>query len=111
MFEHWPDATPSLRREVTPPRPVLIDLGTAIPTHSPAFGANETPLRVRAGGLELTGQVPGYLHAWARSRDGDWIALVSLTVKTSNRQGSMEIQQWCSQRALTQRPEDNGNGV
>ncbi|MFE2994057.1 hypothetical protein ACFXG4_03445 [Nocardia sp. NPDC059246] len=107
MFEHWPDElVPSLRREVHPPTPVTIDLGAAIPTDGTKFGANELPLRVRAGGLELTGRVAGLLHAWARSRDGDWIALVSLTVKTSNGRGSIEIQQWCSKRALQPREAD-----
>lgn len=106
MFEQWPDEfTPSLRHEVHPPRPVTVDLSIAIPTHSPTFGANELPLRVRSGGLDLTQTVAGHLHAWARSRDGDWIGLISCTLETSNQRGRLNITQWCSQRAITPRSE------
>ncbi|MEU0541918.1 hypothetical protein ABZ319_18820 [Nocardia sp. NPDC005978] len=105
MFEHWPDIPPSLGREITSPRPVTIDLGTAIPTHSPTFGANELSLRVRAGGLELSGRIEGHLHAWARANNGAWIGLISCTLETPNRLGKIQITQWCSQRAITPRNE------
>ncbi|BCK56201.1 hypothetical protein [Nocardia wallacei] len=53
MFETWPDEfTPSLRRVVDPPMPVLVDLSKAIPTVAPnGFGRDRVPMRVKVGGL------------------------------------------------------------
>ncbi|MFB7722321.1 hypothetical protein [Nocardia sp. NPDC056100] len=104
MFEQWPaDFEPPLRRVVDPPTPVTVDLAAAIPTHPANLSANKLPLKVRAGGLDVTGNAPGMLHAWVRTRDGAWIALVSFVIETANRRGKLEIRQWCSQRAISPR--------
>lgn len=103
MFEDWPDRfTPPLRREVNPPQPVLVDLAKAIPiSHRGPFGRNRLPMRVTAGGLILTGQTPGRLHAWARTSDGPWLGLVEFVLVTGNQFGRLPVTQWCQQEALT----------
>ncbi|GAB4590267.1 hypothetical protein [Nocardia sp. IFM 10818] len=101
MFEKWPEQfTPSLRRAVDPPVAVLVDLGVAIPTDGHVFRRDELPMRVKAGGLSLSGLVPGRLWAWARVNDGSWLGLVSFTVSTGNDHGRLEMTQWCPARAL-----------
>lgn len=72
-----------------------------MPTQPERFGANKVPMRVRAGGLDLTGTVPGLLHAWARASDGVWLGLVSFTIQTGNRRGRLGVRQWCTERALS----------
>lgn len=108
MFEDWPDTfTPSLRREVSPPLPVLIDLAKAFPIGSGRpFGRNKIPMRVKAGGLSLTGQVPGQLRAWARASDGTWLGLVAFVLITGNQMGRLPVAQWCPQDAF--KPVDRG---
>ncbi|WP_233434637.1 hypothetical protein [Nocardia yamanashiensis] len=100
MFEKWPEQfTPSMRRPVDPPLAVLVDLGVAIPTDG-VFRRDHLPMRVKAGGLNLSGRVSGRLHAWARVNDGSWLGLVSLSVSTGNDHGRLDITQWCPARAL-----------
>lgn len=104
MFDDWPDSfEPTARRVVDPPVAVTVDLGLAIPTAGSKFGANELPMRVRAGGLRVSGQVPGTLFAWARTSSGDWLGLAEFTISTANERGRLPMKQWCSQRALTPR--------
>lgn len=100
MFEHWPPQfDPPCRREVQPPRPVRVDLGAVLPPAPPTKGA--LPMRVRAGGLSFTGQTDGVLLAWARTTQGAWLGLVRCTVRTANGQGSVELQQWVPDHALS----------
>ena len=58
-------------------------------------------MRVRAGGLSLDHTVPGMLHAWARTNQGDWLGYCTFTVTTSNGHGYMEVTQWCPSGAIT----------
>lgn len=103
MFEYWSDEfSSSLRRVVDPPLPVLVDLGVAFPTQG-TFRKEGVSLRVKAGGLLISGAVPGLLYAWARTTDGTWLGLVGFAVVTGNRQGRIEVRQWCSARALSRR--------
>ncbi|MFF4027031.1 hypothetical protein ACFYY5_29700 [Nocardia elegans] len=105
MFEEWPDSMqPSLRRVVDPPRPVMVDLNLAIPTQQASFGRNKLPLRVKAGGLNLFDPVPGWLFAWARVSNGEWIALVAFEMVTSNGQGRVKATQWCPAAAVSKAP-------
>ncbi len=105
MFEYWPENfSPSLRRVVDPPEPVLVELGTAIPTRSRNFGWNGVPLGVRAGGLDLTRTMPGRLLAWARCSDGTWLGLVEFMITTANDRGRIQTTQWCPAHALTHDP-------
>ncbi|WP_051183012.1 hypothetical protein [Nocardia vinacea] len=100
MFEDWPEEQPSPRRVVDPPKPVTVDLGLAIPGDGNGFGVNGVPLRVRAGGLVVSGRVPGLLRAWARTNSGGWLGLVDFTLSTSNGRGHVRVRQWCSSRAV-----------
>ncbi|GAA5099898.1 hypothetical protein GCM10023319_63310 [Nocardia iowensis] len=101
MFEYWTDEfASSLRRVVDPPQRVLVDLGTAIPTYAP-LRRDSVQMRVKAAGLNTSETVPGLLYAWARTRDGAWLALVSFAVPTANNAGRIETRQWCPARALT----------
>ncbi|MGW5520026.1 hypothetical protein [Nocardia africana] len=104
MFEEWPDSMqPSLRRVVDPPRPVMVDLNLAIPTRQASFGRNKLPLRVKAGGLKLSEPVEGWLYAWARVTNGEWIAFVTFEMVTGNGRGRVKAAQWCPAAALSMR--------
>ena len=75
MFEDWPVTTqPSPRRVVDPPLPVIVDLSRIIDNPDDQFPRDAVPMHVKAEGLEFLAQVPGLLHAWARSTRGGWIA-------------------------------------
>ncbi|WP_280255473.1 hypothetical protein [Nocardia wallacei] len=102
MFEDWIDPfDPPLRRVVDPPAPVLVDLATAIPTgNDRPFGRNRIAMRIKAGGLVVTGQTPGQLHAWARAADGTWLGLVEFVLTTGNQRGTLPVRQWCPAKAL-----------
>ncbi|WP_227984985.1 hypothetical protein [Nocardia spumae] len=108
MFEHWPEkGEQALHRVVVPPMPVLVDIAAAIPTdprarphdaeHESAGGV------VRAGGLDMTGRMPGRLHAWARAGDGTWLGLVEFELITGNRRSRLPVTQWCPAHALIMR--------
>ncbi|MFG1796671.1 hypothetical protein [Nocardia sp. NPDC049149] len=110
MFDRWPDEfSPSLRRVLDPPMPVVVDLGQAIPTHRAKFGTGGVPLRVSSGGLRLTGTVPGVLYAWARAWDGVWLGLCEFTVHTGNDRGQLDMRQWCPEHSLTPSPAKANN--
>ncbi|WP_216903486.1 hypothetical protein [Nocardia alni] len=108
MFEHWPEEfSPPLRRVVTPTTPVVVDLGKAMPTQPPnGFGRDKITMKVKLGGLNLTGDVPGLLHAWARANDGSWLGLVEMVLWTTNRNGQLPVMQWCPGPAIS--PRDPG---
>ncbi|MFI5784006.1 hypothetical protein [Nocardia sp. NPDC051570] len=61
MFEEWlDDFDPPSHRKYDPPKPVLVDLAAALLTKpSGPFGRDKIPLRVKAGGLDLTGTYLG----------------------------------------------------
>ncbi|NNH69428.1 hypothetical protein HLB23_06015 [Nocardia uniformis] len=98
MFDNHGGAR-QVRRHVDPPTPVTVDVGLALHTDGP-------PLRVRAEGLDVSGRVPGWLYAWARTSTGDWLGFVQFTLQTGNRLEKLTVRQWCSQRALSPRTAD-----
>ena len=101
MFERWKAVyDPKPWREVRPPRPVTIDVSAAMAHHG-GRAANDLPLRVRAEGLDLDVQVPGLLHAWARTSRGEWLASCTFTIPTGNKLGSLEVTHWCPAAAVT----------
>ncbi|WP_245552206.1 hypothetical protein [Nocardia aobensis] len=103
MFEDWPEEfSPSLRRTVVPAAPVVVHLGQAITTDTPTgFGRNKITMKVKAGGLRLTDDVPGLLHAWARVADGSWLGLVEMVLWTGNGHGKLPVTQWCPASAIS----------
>lgn len=107
MFEDWPvTMQPSPRQLVNPPQPVTVDLSRLIGNPDDRFRRDSVPMHIKMEGLDFLGQVPGRLHAWARSTRGGWLALVSCDVPTGNRAGKLTIYQWCPARAVTPRPRD-----
>ncbi len=91
--------------------PVVVDLGQAVPTLQAAFGPKQSvPLRVSSGGLRFTGNVPGLLHAWARSWNGVWLGLVEFTASTGNGRGQLAMRQWCPEHSLAPPPNSAGKG-
>jgi hypothetical protein len=106
MFENWQAVhDPKPWRTVEPPRPVTVDLATAI-AHGGGRLAHDLPLRVRADGLNLDVQVPGVLHAWARTSRGAWLGACTFTIPTGNKLGSLNVTQWCPATAITPRESD-----
>lgn len=68
MFEDWPvTMDPPPRAVVDPPQPVLVDLSRLLDNRDDAFRRDGVSMGVKAEGLEFFDQVPGHLHAWARS--------------------------------------------
>jgi len=61
--------------------------------------AASVPLRVRKGGLRLSGEPPRHLLRWARVSDGWWLALVQVTTE-AGAYASLEMVQWVSSRAV-----------
>jgi hypothetical protein len=102
MFADWPVTMhPPPRRVVDPPQQVLVDLSRILANPDDAFRRDEVAMRVKAEGLDFRVQVPGHLHAWARSTLGGWLALVTCDVPTGNKEGKLRIRQWCPARAVT----------
>ncbi|GAA4489079.1 hypothetical protein GCM10023094_50050 [Rhodococcus olei] len=100
MFEQWrTEFGPPPHRVVDPPTPVIVHIATAI-SQSAERSANAIPLRVRAEGLALDLQVPGRLHAWARTTGGGWICRVTFTIPTGNGRGCLDVDQWCPAAAV-----------
>lgn len=87
-----------------PPRPITIDLTTAIHRDNPSL---RTTLRLRIGaaGLNLDGTTTGVLHAWARLNTGTWLARCSFDVRTGNRLGYLSITQWVPASTIRPTPE------
>lgn len=105
MFEDWPvTMQPSPRRLVDPPQAVIVDLSLLINNPDDRFRRDSVPMHIKMEGLEFLAQVPGLLHAWARSTRGGWLALVSCDVPTGNQAGKLAIRQWCPARAVTPHP-------
>lgn len=105
MFEEWPVAMcPPTRRVVDPPQPVLVDLSRLIANPDDSFRRDGIALRIKMEGLEFRGQTAGYLHAWAQSTHGGWLALVTCEILTGNGTGKLTMTQWCPARAVTPAP-------
>lgn len=68
-----------MARLVDPPCPVLLDPAVLWPPSRLRWGL-ETPLIVRAQGVQLGKPISGLLRAWVRSQAGDWLGLVDCAV-------------------------------
>ena len=81
-------------------RPVWVDLDAL-------FGSPpEDAARLVPDGLELTGEVRGLLHYWARASDGRWLAVVSfrLPYRPDNRNSPGLEVRWTPVPAASVRP-------
>ncbi|MBF6272293.1 hypothetical protein A5789_03035 [Nocardia sp. 852002-51101_SCH5132738] len=65
------------------------------------FGRNKIAMKIKAGGLKLTDDVPGLLQAWARVADGTWLGLVEMVLWTGNGRGKLPVMQWCPASAIS----------
>ena len=83
---------------------MLVDLSRLLDNRDDVFRRDGVSMGVKAEGLEFFDQVPGHLHAWARSTRGGWIALVTCEVPTGNKKGRLKIRQWCPARAVEPLP-------
>ncbi|MCX5046269.1 hypothetical protein OG921_24155 [Aldersonia sp. NBC_00410] len=100
VFQSWPISfEPAVRREVSPPVAVIVDLSIGIARGQVSF-ANEVPLRVRAEGLQLDIKTPGRLCAWARTSRGDWLGRCQVRVPAGHG-GYLELDQWFPAAAIT----------
>lgn len=80
-------------RVFDPPRPVLVDMRAVDPTAGqPAYASNphHPSLRVRAAGIRFEPEVHGRQWAWIALADGQWRALVSVSLESANRQTRFE---------------------
>jgi hypothetical protein len=102
MFEDWPsEFDRPCRTELARPRPVTIDLAQMLAPQR--YRPASLPMRVRAGGLVLSGNADGMLLAWARTSQGAWLGYVELTVTIANGHGMIGLRQWVSSGALRPR--------
>ncbi|PXY16471.1 hypothetical protein BAY59_38595 (plasmid) [Prauserella coralliicola] len=89
MFDDWRrDAV----RKVDPPRAVVVRLSQVWPSDRLGWG-RDTPLWVRAAGMEVRTEVPGLLHTWVLSSVGRWWPWVTFTVRSSNGELEFEVDQ------------------
>ncbi len=93
--------TPSYR-VVCPPRPVIIELAQAVARDNPSL-RTVLPLRVTAGGVQLTGDCPGWLHAWLRVNTRVWLAQCTFTAHSGNRRATLTLRQWVPASAVRPR--------
>jgi hypothetical protein len=100
--------SPPVRMDVSPAMPVMLDLASAL-ARSPVSFSDSPPLRVLAEGLDMDSKVEGTLHAWARTRRGDWLGLCRFTVFSGNGQGHLAMQQWCPATSIT--PTSGGGAI
>jgi len=56
---------------------------------------------VTAGGLRLTGDCPGQLHAWVRLTTGTWMGECTFTVHSGNHWAVLQLRQWLPASAIT----------
>lgn len=76
------------RRRPDTPQPIWVRLAQVLPPQR-GVGYGNTPLRVRAAGLDITATVPGVLLAWHQTCTGDWWALA--TFELTNRRSAAGI--------------------
>ena len=99
MFEGWPARfEPRIRREVDPPVAVIVDLAAGL-ARSAVHAANDLPLRVRSEGLVADVQIPGTLHAWARTNRGDWLGRCRVRIPAGS-DGFLDTEQWFPAAAI-----------
>ncbi len=70
------------------PEPIWVRLAQVLPPQR-GIGCGNTPLRVRAGGINVAATVPGVLIAWHQTCVGDWWALA--TFELTNRSGKPAV--------------------
>uniref|UniRef100_UPI003F49594B hypothetical protein n=1 Tax=Saccharothrix espanaensis TaxID=103731 RepID=UPI003F49594B len=89
-------------RVATPVTPVWVDLAVV---HAPLTGTTATTGRTaaRGPGVEFQGQVPGELHAWARTTGGTWLGLVSYHAPTPHVLRTVPVRHYVPRHALQQR--------
>lgn len=71
-------------RVFTPPRPVLVDMGSVWSFAFPVAGAPAVTLTDRAYGLRVEPWQTGTQLAWAKSAHGVWIAAVLVPIASAN---------------------------
>lgn len=105
MFDGWQPW-----QDVRPPRPVVVDLALLWPPERLRWG-RETPLRVRAGGVDVT-VVRGMLTRWVLTCTGDWLGLVE-GLECGSRNGELRLRlgpQLVRAAALRPAPADQQDG-
>lgn len=73
---------------------VFVDISRALPGSAAFTRADALPLRVRAGGIQLEGRMPGELHCWLRIADGRWLGQVCVPARSANRQAHLDLWLW-----------------
>lgn len=94
-------------RPVQPPVAVIVNVAEMLPPERLTW-ARDTPLWVRAGGINLSDHVPGTLHAWVLTSAGRWWGQCRLVVTSGNRNLRLELDQLVPSSAI--RPASAGNG-
>jgi hypothetical protein len=84
MFD---DRSESLKRSpsrpLTPPQPVVADLASCFGPRRLRWG-QETPLWARSGGFRVDREAPGTTTEWLISEVGDWWAVATVRLSSSN---------------------------
>lgn len=90
------------RDQRDPPVPVWIDLRRVFPPRS--IGVRHgTPMRVRAGGIDIAREVPGELLAWQLTITGDRWAHVRLELANRSKRGRVQTEAWVAEDAVRRR--------
>lgn len=96
-----------MMRWLAVPLPVLVDPGAVMALPRRWQRANEVPLGVSSGALDLRlGEqwIPATLHRWLRIRLGFWAAEVEIPYTSRNDRLRIPLRQWVHQQAITLPP-------
>lgn len=102
---NWAEPLPGAPtvRYLERPVPVFVDVSRVLPGNAAFTRADNFPLRVRAGGIQLEAQIPGTLSCWLRVADGRWLAQVCVPARSANGCSELDLWLWVDAAHVTPR--------
>ncbi|TWF94393.1 hypothetical protein FHU35_1397 [Saccharopolyspora dendranthemae] len=107
MANEGGDGWQGTRRRPATPQPIWVHLVQALPPQR-GIGYGSTPLRVRAGGIDISATVPGVLLAWHQTCVGDWWALATFELTSRTGKPGLVVTQLVPAKAVMPRQEGTG---
>ena len=105
MANEGGDGWQGTRRRPVAPQPIWVRLTRVLPPQR-GIGHGNTPLRVRAGGIDVAATVPGVLIAWHLTCVGDWWALATFELTNRSGKPAVVVTQLVPAAAVSPRSDD-----